>query len=254
MKGKQIKKIPNNDAIIPLHGDSLLRMVSLPLAIPVSYMHRLQSGKVSNKDLRKKMMYLTAKGFNCVKMACCQLLLSWKIAMRIKLSSPTLNNNLILPRTQTFIHGYKILIRLIPTQLCHQKQASPCKPPRACNLWHLSRTHRLPLQALLLMEEWLAIRYGVQRWTQAALHLALLCLLSPDFENILQASGLKNDSAWMLAETLSNFYEEVAYSTHDFLFKITFPPHIGNFFCNLSLEMCLKKTPMSEDKSFLDKE
>eukprot|EP00957_Ditylum_brightwellii_P101397 7727297-Ditylum_brightwellii.AAC.1 len=52
IKGKQIKKIPNNDAIILPHGDSPLHVVHLPSAIPVSYAHRLQSGKVSNKDLR----------------------------------------------------------------------------------------------------------------------------------------------------------------------------------------------------------
>eukprot|EP00957_Ditylum_brightwellii_P064998 4930372-Ditylum_brightwellii.AAC.1 len=95
-------------------------------------------------------------------MACYQLSLSWKIVKRMKLSSPTLNNDLVLSRTQTLPHGYKIiLIGLILMQLCHQEQASPCTLPRACNLGHLSRMHRLPLQALLLMEKWLAIRYGV---------------------------------------------------------------------------------------------
>eukprot|EP00957_Ditylum_brightwellii_P075773 5758729-Ditylum_brightwellii.AAC.1 len=39
MKGKLIKKIPSNDAVIPLHGDGPLHMVALPLAIPVSYAH-----------------------------------------------------------------------------------------------------------------------------------------------------------------------------------------------------------------------
>eukprot|EP00957_Ditylum_brightwellii_P035690 2706370-Ditylum_brightwellii.AAC.1 len=50
MKGKLIKKIPSNDAVISLHGDDSLHMVSLPLAIPVLYKYGLQSGKVSNKD------------------------------------------------------------------------------------------------------------------------------------------------------------------------------------------------------------
>eukprot|EP00957_Ditylum_brightwellii_P088753 6758949-Ditylum_brightwellii.AAC.1 len=52
MKGKQIKKIPSNGAVIPLHGDSPLHMVSLSLAILVLYTHGLQSGKVSNEDIR----------------------------------------------------------------------------------------------------------------------------------------------------------------------------------------------------------
>eukprot|EP00957_Ditylum_brightwellii_P111964 8538546-Ditylum_brightwellii.AAC.1 len=78
--------------------------------------------------------------------------------------------------------------------------------------------------------------------------------VAPDFEDILQASGSKNDCAWMFAESLGNFYEEVAQNTRNFLLKLTFPPHIGNLFCNLLLEMCLQKTPMSEDKAFLDKE
>eukprot|EP00957_Ditylum_brightwellii_P033744 2557178-Ditylum_brightwellii.AAC.1 len=52
MKGKLIKKIPSDDTVIPLHRDGPLHTVSLPLAIPVSYEHGLQSGKVSNKDLR----------------------------------------------------------------------------------------------------------------------------------------------------------------------------------------------------------
>eukprot|EP00957_Ditylum_brightwellii_P073719 5602032-Ditylum_brightwellii.AAC.1 len=50
--------------------------------------------------------------------------------------------------------------------------------------------------------------------------------VAPDFEDILQASGLKNDHAQMFVESLSNFYEEVAQNTHDFLFKLTFLPHI----------------------------
>eukprot|EP00957_Ditylum_brightwellii_P192929 14689842-Ditylum_brightwellii.AAC.1 len=44
-KGKQIKKIPNDNAVIPPPGDNPLHVVSLPLAIPVSYEHGLQSGK-----------------------------------------------------------------------------------------------------------------------------------------------------------------------------------------------------------------
>eukprot|EP00957_Ditylum_brightwellii_P028821 2177478-Ditylum_brightwellii.AAC.1 len=83
------------------------------------------------------------------------------------------------------------------------------------------------------------------------------CFVMPavalDFKNILQASGSKNDRAQMLAESLNNFYEEVAHNICDFLFKLTFPPHIGNLFCNLLLEMCLNKSPMSKDKAFLDK-
>eukprot|EP00957_Ditylum_brightwellii_P201083 15323999-Ditylum_brightwellii.AAC.1 len=71
----------------------------------------------------------------------------------------------------------------------------------------------------------------------------VMLAVAPDFEDILQASGLKNDCAWMFTESLSNFYEEVVHNTHDFLFKLTFPPHIGNLFCDLLLEMCLKKTP-----------
>eukprot|EP00957_Ditylum_brightwellii_P009733 733623-Ditylum_brightwellii.AAC.2 len=47
-------------------------------------------------------------------------------------------------------------------------------------------------------------------------------VMAPDFEDILRASGSKNDHARMFAESLSNFYEE--------------------------------KTPMSGDKVFLDKE
>eukprot|EP00957_Ditylum_brightwellii_P052803 4003413-Ditylum_brightwellii.AAC.1 len=52
MKGKQIKKIPNDNAVIPPPGDDPLHVVSLPSAIPVSYEHGLQSDKVTNKDLR----------------------------------------------------------------------------------------------------------------------------------------------------------------------------------------------------------
>eukprot|EP00957_Ditylum_brightwellii_P119343 9104462-Ditylum_brightwellii.AAC.1 len=52
MKGKTIKKIPADNAVILSPGEDLLHVVSLPSAIPVSYKHRLQSGKVTNKDLR----------------------------------------------------------------------------------------------------------------------------------------------------------------------------------------------------------
>eukprot|EP00957_Ditylum_brightwellii_P028726 2169741-Ditylum_brightwellii.AAC.1 len=61
MKGKLIKKIPNNDAVIPLPGDDPLHVVSLPLAIPVLYEHRLQSGKVTNKDLSNMPFRLDAE-------------------------------------------------------------------------------------------------------------------------------------------------------------------------------------------------
>eukprot|EP00957_Ditylum_brightwellii_P211427 15366155-Ditylum_brightwellii.AAC.1 len=78
--------------------------------------------------------------------------------------------------------------------------------------------------------------------------------VAPGFDDILCASGSKSDHARMFSESLSDFYEEVVINTHNFLFKLTFPPHIGNLFCNLFLEMCLKKMPMSEDKAYLDKE
>eukprot|EP00957_Ditylum_brightwellii_P169660 12913680-Ditylum_brightwellii.AAC.1 len=46
------------------------------------------------------------------------------------------------------------------------------------------------------------------------------CIVMPavatDFEDILQASGPKNDRAWMFAESLSNFYEEVAQNNRNF--------------------------------------
>eukprot|EP00957_Ditylum_brightwellii_P076751 5833780-Ditylum_brightwellii.AAC.1 len=58
----------------------------------------------------------------------------------------------------------------------------------------------------------------------------------------------------MYAENLSDFLEEVPSSTRNFLFKLSFPPHIGSLFCNLLLKMCLKKTPWLEDRAFLDKE
>eukprot|EP00957_Ditylum_brightwellii_P066038 5009230-Ditylum_brightwellii.AAC.1 len=47
----------------------------------------------------------------------------------------------------------------------------------------------------------------------------------------------------MHAESLSDFLEEVPSSTRNFLFKLTFSPHIGSLFCNLFLEMCLKRLP-----------
>eukprot|EP00957_Ditylum_brightwellii_P036632 2775370-Ditylum_brightwellii.AAC.1 len=37
--------------------------------------------------------------------------------------------------------------------------------------------------------------------------------VAPDFKDILQGSGSKNDCAWMFEESLSNFYEEVAQNT-----------------------------------------
>eukprot|EP00957_Ditylum_brightwellii_P182525 13903568-Ditylum_brightwellii.AAC.1 len=51
MKGKLIKKIPNNDTVIPPPGDNPLHVVSPPLAILVLYEHGLQSGKVIKEDL-----------------------------------------------------------------------------------------------------------------------------------------------------------------------------------------------------------
>eukprot|EP00957_Ditylum_brightwellii_P198844 15156388-Ditylum_brightwellii.AAC.1 len=45
MKGKTIKKIPADNAVIPPPGDDPLHVVSLPLAILVSYKRALQSGK-----------------------------------------------------------------------------------------------------------------------------------------------------------------------------------------------------------------
>eukprot|EP00957_Ditylum_brightwellii_P147950 11265659-Ditylum_brightwellii.AAC.1 len=52
MKGTEIKKIPSADSVLSLPGDKPMHMVSLPSAIPVLYAHRLQLGKVTNKDLR----------------------------------------------------------------------------------------------------------------------------------------------------------------------------------------------------------
>eukprot|EP00957_Ditylum_brightwellii_P152778 11629472-Ditylum_brightwellii.AAC.1 len=60
------------------------------------------------------------------------------------------------------------------------------------------------------------------------------CIVMPavalDFEDILRASGLKNNCAQMFAESLSNFYEEVTQNACDFLIKPIFPLHIGNLF------------------------
>eukprot|EP00957_Ditylum_brightwellii_P145406 11073312-Ditylum_brightwellii.AAC.1 len=67
-------------------------------------------------------------------------------------------------------------------------------------------------------------------------------------------ASLKSNQVWMYAESLSDFLKEVPSSTRDFLFKLTFPPHNGSLFCNLLLDMCLKKMPLSEDRAFLDKE
>eukprot|EP00957_Ditylum_brightwellii_P140830 10727746-Ditylum_brightwellii.AAC.2 len=52
MKGAEIKKIPNADSVLSLSGDDPMHMVSLSSAIPITYAHRLQLGKVTNKDLR----------------------------------------------------------------------------------------------------------------------------------------------------------------------------------------------------------
>eukprot|EP00957_Ditylum_brightwellii_P047671 3621926-Ditylum_brightwellii.AAC.1 len=72
-------------------------------------------------------------------MACCQLSLSWKIAMKMKLLSPILKGSLIISRTQTLPHGYRIILSLwILMRLYHLEQASPRMLPRACNLGHLS--------------------------------------------------------------------------------------------------------------------
>eukprot|EP00957_Ditylum_brightwellii_P170265 12961386-Ditylum_brightwellii.AAC.1 len=68
-----------------------------------------------------------------------------------------------------------------------------------------------------------------------------LGVLSQDFEEILRTTGSKSNQAQMYTESLSDFLEEVPSSTRDFLFKLIFPPHIGSLFCNLLLEMCLKK-------------
>eukprot|EP00957_Ditylum_brightwellii_P083649 6358280-Ditylum_brightwellii.AAC.1 len=75
-----------------------------------------------------------------------------------------------------------------------------------------------------------------------------------DCEDILCATGSKSSRAWMSAESLANFCEEVPSSTWDLLFKLIFPPHIGSLFCNLLLEMFLKKISLLEERAFLDKE
>eukprot|EP00957_Ditylum_brightwellii_P157464 11984340-Ditylum_brightwellii.AAC.1 len=49
--------------------------------------------------------------------------------------------------------------------------------------------------------------------TSGATPCIVMPAVAPDFEDILQASGLKNDRAWMFAESLSDFYEEVAQNT-----------------------------------------
>eukprot|EP00957_Ditylum_brightwellii_P141189 10757074-Ditylum_brightwellii.AAC.1 len=58
----------------------------------------------------------------------------------------------------------------------------------------------------------------------------------------------------MYAESFSEFLEEVPSSKRDFLFNPAFPPHIGSFFCNLLLEMCLKKMLFLKGRAYLDKE
>eukprot|EP00957_Ditylum_brightwellii_P126518 9643158-Ditylum_brightwellii.AAC.1 len=52
IKGAEIKKIPSADTVLPPNGNGWLHVVSLPSAIPVSYLHGLQLGKVTNEDLR----------------------------------------------------------------------------------------------------------------------------------------------------------------------------------------------------------
>eukprot|EP00957_Ditylum_brightwellii_P054720 4146146-Ditylum_brightwellii.AAC.1 len=57
----------------------------------------------------------------------------------------------------------------------------------------------------------------------------------------------------MFAKSLADFLEEVPSSTRDFLFKLTFLPHIGSLFYHLCLEMYLKKVLLLENRAFLDK-
>eukprot|EP00957_Ditylum_brightwellii_P113202 8632718-Ditylum_brightwellii.AAC.1 len=52
MKGVEVKKISIANTVLPPDGNDLLHVVSLSSTIPVSYLHRLQLGKVTNLDLR----------------------------------------------------------------------------------------------------------------------------------------------------------------------------------------------------------
>eukprot|EP00957_Ditylum_brightwellii_P045623 3461339-Ditylum_brightwellii.AAC.1 len=58
--------------------------------------------------------------------------------------------------------------------------------------------------------------WGAVLDTRGATPCIVMPVVAPDFEDILQASGLKNDRARMFAESLSDFYEEVAQSTCNF--------------------------------------
>eukprot|EP00957_Ditylum_brightwellii_P196369 14961692-Ditylum_brightwellii.AAC.1 len=58
--------------------------------------------------------------------------------------------------------------------------------------------------------------WGAVLDTSGATPRIVMPAVAPDFEDILRALGLKNDCAQMFAESLSNFYEEVAQNTHDF--------------------------------------
>eukprot|EP00957_Ditylum_brightwellii_P051389 3897050-Ditylum_brightwellii.AAC.1 len=140
MKGKQIKKIPSNDAVIPLHRDSLLHVVSLPSAMSVLHTHRLQSGKVSNKDFR------VSKSLHAA--ACAQ--------SGASIQDASVATSIISPDGRV---------------ACHK-------------IW------------------------GAVLGTNSTTPCIVMPAVALDFENILRASGSKNDCTWMFAESLSNFYEE----------------------------------------------
>eukprot|EP00957_Ditylum_brightwellii_P012020 907048-Ditylum_brightwellii.AAC.1 len=76
--------------------------------------------------------------------------------------------------------------------------------------------------------------WGAVLDTSGASPCIVLHAVAPDFEDILCALGSKNDRTRMLAESLNSFYEEMAHNTCNFLFKLTSPPHIGNFFVTCS--------------------
>eukprot|EP00957_Ditylum_brightwellii_P135282 10315347-Ditylum_brightwellii.AAC.1 len=217
MKGKLIKMIPSNDAVIPLPGDDPLHMVSLPSAILVSYKHKLQSGKVSNEDLRydSESYYL--------------LMGLWAVTLAYQLSSATGLSGLTQKKDDVpYGQGQLDYIKNLNVTTWLKDHPEWVDPDVA-----VSPRVSKSLYAATCVQSGVSIqdasvatlntspdgRVAHQKIWGAVLETSSTtsCIVMPavalNFEDILQASGSKNDCAWMFTESLSDFYEEVAQNT-----------------------------------------
>eukprot|EP00957_Ditylum_brightwellii_P140553 10708420-Ditylum_brightwellii.AAC.1 len=217
-------------------------MVHLPSAILVSYAHRLQSGKVSNKDLRgDNEAYHPLMGF-WADMLAYQLSLATGLSGLMQKKDDVPDNQGFEPRVECllpvitlledceedeeFITNIKQCLDLAKNSNIaswlkdHPNWVDPdaTSSPRASKSLHAAACAHSVTSVQYISVAMLStspnrrvaqhkIGGAVLDTSGASPHIVLPAV-APDFEDILRTLGSKNDHARMFAESFNNFYEK----------------------------------------------